>query len=112
MAAVVAARLPYTLSRALPAALSHTGIIAIAVRMIIAAISLAVMCVLPCLRTALHRADTYHTAGTVAVPAFVVISAVSLAVVGMIACLRTALHRAHGTNRFRRGICLTMMSVS
>ena len=87
VAAVMTTRLSGALSITLSGALSgtlsitlsgtvHTGIIAIAARVIIATIALAAMGVLTGRRTALHRTNTDHPAGTVAVTSGMSIPAV------------------------------------
>lgn len=90
-AATITAALPCTLVRTL----SHTGIVAVTVGMIISAIALTSVGVLSCQGTSLHMADPDNAAGTVAITVFMGISAVCLAVVGVITSLRTAFHSTY-----------------
>ena len=108
VAAVVTAALSHILVRAL----SHTGIVTVAVRMIIPAIGLTVVGVISRLRTPFHRTYADRPAGTVAPASRMGISTVSCIVMCVQSGCRTTLHRAHGTYRLLRGACLTMMSVS
>ena len=91
VAAVVTAALSHILVRAL----SHTGIVTVAVRMIIPAIGLTVVGVISRLRTPFHRTYADRPAGTVTVAAGMIVTAVGLAVVKMISRLRTPFHRTY-----------------
>ncbi len=91
VAAVVTAALSHILIRAL----SHTGIVTVAVRMIIPAIAPASVGVLSAQCTPLHMADPDHAAGTVAIAVLMSISAIGLTVVGVISRLRTPFHRTY-----------------
>ena len=108
VAAVVTAALSHILVRAL----SHTGIVTVAVRMIIPAIAPASVGVLSAQCTPLHMADPDHAAGTVAIASRMSVSTIGCIVMCVQPGSRTTLHRTHGTYRFHRGTCPTMMSMS
>lgn len=83
------------LSRILVRALSHAGIVAVAIGMIITAITLASVGVMPAQGAPFHMADPDHAAGTVTIAVLMGISAIGLTVVKMISRLRTPFHRTY-----------------
>ncbi len=91
----------------------HTaGAVTIAACMIVPAVSLVIVKVVSDLRTPLHRTYADRAAGTVAIASRMSVSTIGCIVMCVQPGSRTTLHRTHGTYRFHRGTCLTMMSMS